>query len=119
MWERGETALGAFLYLREPLIAEAAALAGYDYVCIDMQHGLSDLDMTMGMLQAVARTPVVPVVRVPWNEQGIIGRVLDAGALGVIIPMVNSPEEARRAVASCRYAPDGSRSFGPMAAGAR
>jgi 4-hydroxy-2-oxoheptanedioate aldolase len=119
LWRSGGTALGAWLSLREPLLAEVAAGSGYDYVCVDMQHGLADFEQTVSLLHAVARTPAIPIVRVPWNEQGIIGRVLDAGALGVIIPMVNSPEEARRAVASCRYAPDGARSFGPLTAGVR
>ena len=82
-----------WISLREPLLAEAAE-AGYDYVCIDMQHGMSDYADAVAMLQAMARAPTMPIVRVPWNEPGIIGRVLDAGALGVIIPMVNSPEEA-------------------------
>ena len=58
-------------------------------------------------------------MRVPWNEPGIIGRVLDAGALGVIIPMVNTPDEARRAVDACRYAPAGTRSYGPLGAAVR
>ncbi|MDQ1426163.1 MAG: 4-hydroxy-2-oxoheptanedioate aldolase [Acidimicrobiaceae bacterium] len=119
LWDDGGTALGAWISLREPFLAEIAATSGYDYVCIDMQHGLSDYDDVVGMLQAMARTPTAPVVRVPWNEQGIIGRVLDAGALGVIIPMVNTPDEARRAVEACRYAPAGSRSFGPLAVAAR
>ena len=105
LWKGGGTALGAWISLRDPVLAEVAALSGYDYVCVDMQHGLHDYDDAMAMLQAMARTAAVPIVRVPWNEQGIIGRVLDAGALGVIIPMVNTPEEARRAVDACRYAP--------------
>jgi 4-hydroxy-2-oxoheptanedioate aldolase len=119
LWRSGGTALGAWISLREPLLAEVAASTGYDYVCVDMQHGLADYEQTVSLLHAVARTPAVPIVRVPWNEQGIIGRVLDAGALGVIIPMVNSAEEARRAVAACRYAPVGARSFGPLGAGIR
>lgn len=119
IWNDGGTALGAWLSLREPLLAEAAANSGYDYVCVDMQHGLADYEHAVTLLHALARTPVVPIVRVPWNEQGIIGRVLDAGAMGVIIPMVNSVEEARRAVAACRYAPKGARSFGPLTAGSR
>jgi 4-hydroxy-2-oxoheptanedioate aldolase len=119
LWKNGGTALGAWISLRDPVVAEIAATSGFDYVCVDMQHGLSDFDTTIQMLQAMARTPTVPIVRVPWNEQGIIGRVLDAGALGVIIPMVNSPEEARRAVDACRYAPAGTRSFGPLVVGAR
>ncbi len=119
LWSAGGTALGAWLSLRDPFVAEAAATAGFDYVCIDMQHGLADLEQTIAMLHAMARTSTVPIVRVPWNEQGIIGRVLDAGAMGVIIPMVNSPDEAKRAVDACRYAPAGTRSFGPLGAGLR
>jgi 4-hydroxy-2-oxoheptanedioate aldolase len=118
-WRDGGTALGAWISLRDPLLAEVAATSGYDYVCIDMQHGMSDYTHVTTHLHAMARTPTVPIVRVPWNEQGIIGRVLDAGALGVIIPMVNSPEEARRAVDACRYAPHGTRSFGPLGASTR
>jgi 4-hydroxy-2-oxoheptanedioate aldolase len=119
LWNDGATTLGGWLSLREPILAEAAGSSGYDYVCIDMQHGLADYEQTVVLLHALARTPTVPIVRVPWNEQGIIGRVLDAGAMGVIIPMVNSVEEARRAVAACRYAPKGARSFGPLTAGTR
>ena len=119
LWRDGNTTLGAWLSLRDPLLAEVAATSGYDYVCVDMQHGRSDLGQVVAMLHAMARTPTVPIVRVPWNEQGIIGRVLDAGALGVIIPMVNSVEEAERAVAACRYTPAGTRSFGPLGANVR
>jgi 4-hydroxy-2-oxoheptanedioate aldolase len=118
-WRDGGTALGAWISLRDPLLAEVAATAGYDYVCIDMQHGMSDYDHVTSHLQALARSAAVPIVRVPWNEFGIIGRVLDTGALGVIIPMVNSPEEAQQAVDACRYAPAGKRSFGPLGASSR
>jgi 4-hydroxy-2-oxoheptanedioate aldolase len=115
-WEQGGTALGAWITLREPLAVQMACAIGYDYVCIDMQHGLADYRDVLPLLQAAARSASTPLVRVPWNEPGIIGRVLDAGALGVIIPMVNSPEEARQAVAACRYPPEGTRSFGPVGA---
>ena len=118
VWDRGDTALGAFLFFREPLIAEAAALAGYDYVCVDMQHGLQSFEHTVTMLYAMARTETTPIVRVPWNEPSIIGRV-DAGAYGVIVPMVNTVEEACAVVAACRYAPEGSRSMGPVGVSAR
>lgn len=113
-WSGGRTALGGWMSMREPLLAEAMATLDVEYVCIDMQHGLADIGDVFAMLQAMDRHPVTPVVRVPWNEQGIIGRVLDMGALGVIIPMVNSADEARAAVASCRYAPLGRRSVGPI-----
>ena len=118
-WQDGGTALGAWISLRDPLLAEVAGTSGYDYVCIDMQHGMSDYDHVTAHLHALARTSAVPIVRVPWLEFGIIGRILDAGALGVIIPMVNSPEEAQYAVDACRYAPVGKRSFGPLGASTR
>lgn len=119
VWANGGTALGAWLFLREPLVAEAAALIGYDYVCIDMQHGLQSFEDAVSMLTAMARTETTPIVRVPWNEPGIIGRVLDAGAEGVIIPMVNTAEEARSAVRACFYGPKGARSMGPVGVSAR
>ncbi len=115
-WNDGVTTLGAWMFLREPLVAEVAGDAGYDYVCIDMQHGLADFSATVAMLQGLSRTSATPIVRVPWNEPAMIGRVLDAGALGVVIPMVNTAAEAAQAVASCRYAPVGKRSMGPIGA---
>jgi 4-hydroxy-2-oxoheptanedioate aldolase len=115
-WNSGATTLGAWMFLREPFTAETAGDAGYDYVCIDMQHGLADYRDTVAMMQALSRTPATPIVRVPGNEPIMIGRVLDAGALGVIIPMVNTAAQAAQAVAACRYAPVGSRSVGPIGA---
>lgn len=119
LWREGRTTLGGWISLRDPLLAEVAGTAGYDYVVVDLQHGLSDLQQGIVLLHALARSAAVPVVRVPWNEPGIIGRVLDAGAMGVIIPMVNSPQEAAAAVGACRYAPAGARSYGPLGASAR
>ena len=93
--------------------AEVFAHAGFDWLCIDMQHGLIDYQAAVTMLQAISTTGAVPIVRVPWNEPGIIMKTLDAGAYGVIIPMVNSREEAQAAASACRYAPRGARSYGP------
>lgn len=119
LWASGGTAFGAWVMLREPLVAEVASRAGYDWVCIDLQHGVVGFDDLAGMLQAVSLGGAAPLVRVPWNEDWMIGRALDAGAVGVIVPMVNSPEEAAAAVAACRYAPRGRRSVGPLAAAVR
>lgn len=116
---QGTGALGAWMTLREPLLTEAAANAGFDYVCIDLQHGLVGFEQLPGHLQALASGLATPIVRVPWNEQWMIGEALDAGAVGVIVPMVNTAEEAEYAAASCRYAPRGRRSFGPTAAATR
>jgi 4-hydroxy-2-oxoheptanedioate aldolase len=92
------------------------AHGGFDWVCIDMQHGLIDYSQMVQMLQGISSTDTVPLVRVPRNEPGIIGKCLDAGAWGIIVPMVNTQEEARAAVAACRYAPVGIRSYGPLRA---
>ena len=115
-WARGEVTFGAWLSIPSSFSAEVMAHQGFDWVCIDMQHGVIDYQVAVTMLQAIGSTDTIPFVRVPWNEFGIIGKVLDAGALGVIIPMVNSVAEARAAVAACRYFPLGSRSFGPTRA---
>lgn len=116
IWRGDGAAHGAWLSIPSGVSAEVVARIGFDYVCIDLQHGAVDYQAAVGMLQAINLGASAPVVRVPWNEPGIIGKVLDAGAMSVIVPMVNSPEEARAAVAACRYAPAGARSFGPIRA---
>jgi 4-hydroxy-2-oxoheptanedioate aldolase len=90
--------------------------AGYDWVCIDTQHGVIGYDQMLPMLQALSATRTPAFVRVPWNQPSDIMKALDAGAQGVIVPMVNSEEEARRAVGACRYPPLGYRSWGPTRA---
>ncbi len=114
-----QATLGAWLFLREPLAAEMAAKAGYDYVCIDMQHGLMDLPTMSTMLAHMDGSDTVPIVRTTTLDGGLMGRIIDAGALGVIVPMVNTVEQATAAVRACRYAPSGERSVGPMGAIAR
>ncbi len=91
----------------------------FDYVCVDAQHGLVDYQMTLSMLQVLDLGNAASVVRVPWNEPSIIGKILDAGAMAIIIPMVNNRAEAKAAVAASRYAPQGARSFGPARVGMR
>ena len=89
-WDRGDVTFGAWLSIPSSFSAEVMAHQGFDWVCIDMQHGVIDYQVALTMLQAIGATETIPIVRVPWNEPGIIGKVLDAGAMGVIIPMVNS-----------------------------
>lgn len=113
-WKTGETALGGWCALPSAVSAEAVARSGYDWVCIDMQHGVSDYANACEMIRAVDLTGAVPIVRVPWNEPGIIGRVLDAGALGIIVPMIQTVDDAKRAVEAGLYPPLGRRSFGPL-----
>lgn len=115
-WAAGEPTLGAWLTVPSSITAEMMARLGFDWLTIDMQHGLIGYQAAVSMLQAISTTDTVAMVRVPWNEPGVIGKVLDAGAGGVVIPMVNSPAEAEAAVAACRYPPEGRRSFGPIRA---
>jgi 4-hydroxy-2-oxoheptanedioate aldolase len=116
MWAAGEPALGGWLTVPSSFSAEIFARAGFDWITVDMQHGIVDYQAAVTMLQAISITDTVPFVRVPWNEPGIIMKSLDAGAYGVIIPMINSRAEAEAAVAACRYAPRGVRSYGPVRA---
>lgn len=112
----GKPALGLWSTLADTLAAEAIASLGPDYVCIDMQHGEAGASALVGLVQAVSAGGSVAIVRVPSNDAATIGRALDAGALGVVVPMVGSAEEAARAVAACRYPPAGVRSYGPFRA---
>lgn len=110
-------ALGAWLFLREPIAAETASQAGYDYVCVDAQHGLADeATMAAHLAATAAGGDALAFVRVVENSPAAIGRALDIGASGVIIPMVNTAAQARAAVAACHYAPLGVRSIGPIGA---
>lgn len=118
-WNDGGITIGAWASLGSPLAAEILSRSGLDYVCVDNQHGVADYLSTVSMLQAIDCGEASPVVRVPWNEPGIIGKMLDAGAEAVIVPMVNSVAEAEAAVAATRYPPAGARSFGPVRAALR
>ncbi len=112
-WREGKVAIGGWLSIPSTYTAEAMAHQGFDWLCIDTQHGILDYSSAVPMLQAISTTDTIPFVRVPWNEPSIIMKYLDAGAYGIIIPMVNNREEAERAVSACRYPPLGLRSFGP------
>ncbi len=115
-WASGDTALGLWLMSDSPTSAEIVATQDVDYLNIDMQHGLLDYSTAVEVMRTLEGTDATITCRVPWNEPGIIGKVLDAGAMGVIIPMVNTVEQAKAAVAACRYSPLGSRSHGPVRA---
>jgi len=116
IWRDGDAAINGWLAIPTSFSAETMAHQGWDSLTIDMQHGVVDYQAALAMLTAISTTETVPLVRVPWLDQGIIMKMLDAGAYGVICPMINSAEEARRLVAACRYPPAGVRSFGPIRA---
>ena len=100
-WANGESGIGLWLSLPAPSVAANIGSLDPDYLVVDMQHGLIDYADVPQLFRASQRSTATPLIRVPWNEPGIIGKVLDAGALGVIIPMVNTAEQAERAVSSC------------------
>jgi 4-hydroxy-2-oxoheptanedioate aldolase len=105
----GENVLGCWSMLGHPTVVEILALAGFDYIVLDHEHGLGSPDTLPAQLQAMSATPAVGVVRVPWNDHVYLKRVLDAGAEAVLIPTINTADEARAAVAGCLYPPRGRR----------
>ncbi|MCB1740106.1 MAG: 2,4-dihydroxyhept-2-ene-1,7-dioic acid aldolase [Gammaproteobacteria bacterium] len=116
IWKSGANTINGWLGIPNSMSAEIVANAGFESVTIDMQHGCVPFPSVVPMFQAICTTDAVPMIRVPWNEPGIIMRVLDAGAYGVICPMINTVAEARALVTACRYPPLGSRSNGPFRA---
>jgi 4-hydroxy-2-oxoheptanedioate aldolase len=116
IWHSGGAAVNGWLAIPSSFSAETMAQQGWDTLTIDLQHGLIDYPSMIPMLQAISTTDTVPVVRVPWLEPGILMKTLDAGAYAVICPMVNTREDAQKLVAYTHYAPQGTRSFGPVRA---
>ena len=116
LWAEGRPTINGWLSIGNPFTAEIMAAQGYDSISIDVQHGALDYSAVLPMFQAMRASGVVPMARVPWLEPGIIMKVLDAGAYGVICPMVNTPEQAAEFVSYVRYPPLGQRSFGPTRA---
>ena len=115
-WAEGKPTINGWLSIANSFTAEIMAAQGYDSIGIDLQHGAVDYQAALSMLQAMRASGVVPLVRVPWLEPGAIMKALDAGAYGVICPMINTAEQAAEFVSYMRYPPLGQRSFGPTRA---
>jgi 4-hydroxy-2-oxoheptanedioate aldolase len=115
-WRKGIATVNGWCAIPHPVAAEFMAHCGWDSLTIDLQHGLVDYQAAVGMLQAIGTTATIPLARVPWREAGIVMKLLDAGALGIICPMINDRAQAEEFVSYCRYAPEGQRSFGPTRA---
>lgn len=111
--KEGRPAIGAFLNIPSIATAEIMANVGWDWLVVDTEHGAIDVNTMHDMFIAISTTDTVPMCRVRDNDPAVIKQALDAGAYGIVIPMVNSPEEAERAVKACKYAPEGIRSAGP------
>lgn len=117
VWEAGKTVFGLWAGVPSSFAAELLAGTGVDYVCVDQQHGVIGYDAMVPMLQAIDAGGSAPITRVLSGDPYRIMKSLDAGAWGVIVPLVNSAEDAERVVAACRYPPRGVRSYGPIRAG--
>lgn len=115
-WATGAAAVDCWISGSSVLTAEAIGRLGFDSVVIDMQHTMAEYRDVVTAIVALSASPAVPVVRVPGNDPILVGRVLDAGARGVMCPMINTPAQAERFVAACRYPPAGTRSYGPYRA---
>ena len=113
LWKKKQVAIGGWLSIPNGISTEIMSHQEWDVLTIDMQHALISVSDMVPMITAISTTNVTPFVRVPWLEPGIIMKALDAGNYGVICPMINNREDAERFVSYCRYAPQGTRSFGP------
>jgi 4-hydroxy-2-oxoheptanedioate aldolase len=117
VWGRGEAAVNGWLSIPSTVTAEMVARQDYDTITVDLQHGLIDYQMALPMMQAIgAASDATVIARPPWLEPGIIMKLLDAGALGILCPMINTPADAEALVRACHYAPKGYRSVGPTRA---
>lgn len=116
IWAEGRPVLNGWLSLPDAVVAENFAEQGWDALTVDMQHGLVGYAALVPMLQAMRASQVTPMVRVPWNAPGDIMKALDAGAMGIICPMISTVAQCEAFVGACRYPPGGYRSFGPIRA---
>ena len=116
MLAEGKRTVNGWVSIPSSFAAEIYAAQGFESVALDMQHGALDINDVVPLLQAICLSDATPMARVPWNNPADIMRVLDAGAYGIICPMINTKKEAEALVQAGRYAPMGARSIGPFRA---
>lgn len=116
IWESGRASYGGWTGSPDPVFAEWIAACGFDEVLVDQQHGAIEANQLAGIFTGIMAGGAIPITRVAANDPAIIGKSLDLGAQGIVIPMVNTAEEAARAVKACHYPPRGHRSMGPIRA---
>src|SRR3954469_8701189 len=114
LWSQDRPAVGLWSSLADPVVAELVAATDFDYVCLDLQHGLATFSELPALLQAMRAADRAPVVRVPWNDPASVMRAIDTGAAAVVVPMANRAQDAGVARPACRCPPPGGRSWGPM-----
>ena len=116
LWQEKKPIINSWMSSNSPFCAEVLAESGYDSITVDLQHGLNDYKDALSIFQAIGRYPVCPMARVPWLDPQIIMKILDAGSMGVICPMINTAKQAEEFVSYMRYPPLGQRSYGPTRA---
>jgi len=114
-----KTTFGGYISIGHPDVAEVLGDVGFDWIMIDMEHGPLDFAAAQNLLQAMSYSQTVPITRVSWNDMVMIKRALDIGMQGIVIPWVNTRDDAIRAVKSIRYPPQGWRGYGPRRASLR
>jgi 4-hydroxy-2-oxoheptanedioate aldolase len=105
----GEKSLGTWVQSANPTLAEMAAVSGFDFIIIDQEHGLGDLQMAVDMMRAASGAPATAVIRIPPGDPTYAKRLVDAGAEAILVPMVETAEQARQVVEACRFPPQGNR----------
>lgn len=113
MLDEGKPIINAWLSIPSSYLAEGVGHQGVHSVTVDLQHGMIGFETAVSMMQAISATPAIPMVRSPSSDQEAIMHLLDAGAYGVICPMISTPEQTADLISACRYPPVGKRSFGP------
>ena len=111
--EAGEVCVGTWVSFTDPTSTEILCGSGFDFLIVDAEHGPHDLETVQMHMMATKGTNTTPIVRVAWNDQVLIKRLLDVGAAGVLVPMIRTREDVERAIAACMYPPAGVRGFGP------
>ena len=104
--------IGTWVSTGDPFVCEVISRLGLDWITIDLEHNAVDFSQLVHCFRAIQGSPSAPFVRVPWNDRQVIKRVLDIGAMGIVIPDIKDPEDALNAVSACRYAPVGLRGIG-------
>lgn len=108
----GEATAGSWLSVAHPTVAEVMGLGGFDWLAVDMEHGIVGLEAAQTLIQVLAATPAASVVRVPWNEPVVVKQVLETGPVGIMFPQVNTTDQAEAAMRSVKYPPEGIRGIG-------
>lgn len=119
MLQQGKVTIGPIIQIPSAPVAALLSRSGFDWLWIDMEHGAITVETAQLMIDATKGTSSVPLVRIAWNHHWLAKPILDAGAMGVITPFVNSKEEAAASISALRYPPDGVRGFGPTFAATR